>query len=545
MTRRVSAVLGATLLFAIAACGGSGAGEISGGTLRLGVSGSTGSLNLFAGPNADYDTLANIYPILVDYDLETVEPKPGFATSWERSADGLTWTFETRPGVRWSDGEPLTARDAAFTFDTLIKYQDGPTANYADFVKEIESVAAPDENTLVMTMRTPVSTLISNTATVIYILPEHVWGPFATGDGMGLKSFTNEPAQGRPVVSGGPFMLTESLQDRFRRFARNPNYFGPKVAIDGFGVRYFSNEDALVSALRNGEIDAADTIPPTAVKALESDGFAVSTRSGQRGDGMAINTSATKAEHRELLDPRVREAFEYATRRSQISQLRHLGFAESGTTIVPPALARWHASEVAADQLDLQRAGELLDSAGYPRDGEGLRTADGREMSYRVLITPDFDRTFEIVQSDFRQIGVQLEAQSLDPKALAAAVQENDYATYDLALTSVQAAPTDPDFTLSSFTCRTRGIFNLTGYCNEEYDRLYERQRTAASEDQRVDLVHQLQDMVYRSRPFVVFDYPDQIDAWSSSWTGFQQATDGIVSGLSPNAVAGVRPAAS
>lgn len=166
-------------------------------------------------------------------------------------------------------------------------------------------------------------------------------------------------------------------------------------------------------------------------------------------------------------------------------------------------------------------------------------------MSYRVLITPDFDRTFEILRSDFREIGVQLQAQSLDPKALAAAVQENDYRTYDLALTAVQAAPTDPDFTLSSFTCRTRGIFNLTGYCDEEYDRLYERQRSAASEEQRVDLVHQLQERIYGARPFVVFDYPAQIDAWSSSWTGFQQATDGIVSGLTPNALAGVRPTAS
>lgn len=122
-------------------------------------------------------------------------------------------------------------------------------------------------------------------------------------------------------------------------------------------------------------------------------------------------------------------------------------------------------------------------------------------MSYRVLITPDFDRTFEILRSDFREIGVQLQAQSLDPKALAAAVQENDYRTYDLALTAVQAAPTDPDFTLSSFTCRTRGIFNLTGYCDEEYDRLYERQRSAASEEQRVDLVHQLQERIYGARP--------------------------------------------
>lgn len=344
------------------------------------MSGSTGSLNLFAGPNTDYDTLANIYPILVDYDLETVEPTPGFATSWERSAEGLTWTFRTRQDVRWSDGEPLTAADVEFTFDTLIKYQDGPTANYADFVKEIDSVDAPDANTLVMKMKTPVSTLISNTATVIYILPEHVWGPFATGDGMGLKSFANEPAPGRPVVSGGPFMLTESLQDRFRRFARNPNYFGGQAGIEGFGVRYFSNDDALVSALRNGEIDAADTIPPTAVQALRSAGFEVSTRSGQRGDGMAINTSATKAEHRELLDPRVREAFEHVMRRSQISQVRHLGFADSDTTIVCAragqvarvgghgGAVRPSACQRAARQRGLPARRERLAHGGWPRD---------------------------------------------------------------------------------------------------------------------------------------------------------------------------------
>ena len=89
-----------------------------GGTLRLGTSSRIDSLNPFVAFNQDaYTTFMYIYPFLVQYD-RNLHFAPDFATKWEASQDGKTWTFHTRPGAKWSDGKPLTAADAAFTINT-------------------------------------------------------------------------------------------------------------------------------------------------------------------------------------------------------------------------------------------------------------------------------------------------------------------------------------------------------------------------------------------------------------------------------------------
>src|SRR5207253_3024258 len=120
--------------------------------------------------------------------------------------------------------------------------------------------------------RWPTSSPRSNKLT---ILPEHVWGRLATGDGAQLKSFKN-PA---PIVSGGPFKLAEFKKDDIALFQKNPLFYGPKPHIDGFGLRMFSNDDAMIQAAKNNEIDAIEggggTIPSTSVQTLKNTGWTV------------------------------------------------------------------------------------------------------------------------------------------------------------------------------------------------------------------------------------------------------------------------------
>ena len=88
-----------------------------------------------------------MYPYLVQYSAD-LQAQPDFAESWTTSADGLTWTFKLRSGAVWSDGQPITAKDAAFTINTAVEFQGGAAAVLSPAVPGIESATAVDDTTL-------------------------------------------------------------------------------------------------------------------------------------------------------------------------------------------------------------------------------------------------------------------------------------------------------------------------------------------------------------------------------------------------------------
>ena len=155
--RRVAVAL-LVVTLAVAGCGGksksgSKGGVKEGGVLKLGTSSRIDSLNPFVAFNQDaYTTFMYIYPFLVQYD-RNLRFAPDFATKWETSTDGKTWTFHTRPNAKWSDGKPLTAADAAFTINTDVAFQKGTAANAAGLVAHITKATTPDSNTLALRPR--------------------------------------------------------------------------------------------------------------------------------------------------------------------------------------------------------------------------------------------------------------------------------------------------------------------------------------------------------------------------------------------------------
>ena len=273
MSVKVVALCSAMAVFGVACTSGGGssnsASPTSGGHLILGTTSNIDTLNPFVTfQQNSYAAFEYIYPQLVQYNSQTFEFKPDFAQSWETSADGLTWTFHTVPNAKWSDGQPLNANDAAWTMNTILKYGDGPAGNLIGSLGFVKTVEATDDNTLVVTYSTAVANALPELQG-ISILPQHVWEQYATGDGKGLRTFPNVPTGGQPLVSGGPFEIAEYKKDEVTIFQANPNFYGPKPAIEGFGLQYFSNDDAMVAALQSGEIQAAINVPPTAMATLK------------------------------------------------------------------------------------------------------------------------------------------------------------------------------------------------------------------------------------------------------------------------------------
>ena len=513
-----------------------------GGTLRIGSIEGIDSLNPFVGFNQDsYSTWFYIYPSLVQYDLSTYKFLPNFATSWQRSADGRTWTFHLVPGARWNDGRPLTSQDVAWTFNTIIQFQAGPTGDWAGSVAHLQSVRASGPNAIVATYKQPVANVLPNLG-FIPILPRHVWAQYATGNGRALRTYPNQPIGGQPLVGAGPFTLVKFKQHDVAIFQRNETFYGTKPNLDVFGLQFFQNPDAMVTALKSGQLDAIEHLPPTSVSTIRAAGLHVELGPSLEFRDFIINSNPRKPEHRELLNPQVRKAFEYAIDRAEIVKTAWLGYASPGSTIVPPSSitngVHWHDASVKPLLFDPAKANQILDSLGFAKGSNGIRVADGHPMSYTVIFahaeSGPGDRAFSIIQNDFHKIGVNLEQRPMDDTAAFNAVGAPGfkYLSFDLAMWDWIPGP-DPDFILSILGCNQYGSWSDSGYCDHSYDRMYQRQGTILDPAQRKAVVDQMQRKIFNDRPYIVLTYDDEIDAWSRHFAGFVESPQSIFNSLS------------
>src|SRR5581483_8573200 len=415
MRFRVAAAIPATaiLVFATAAAGSQAK---SGGTFRVGTASGIDSLNPYVAFNQDaYSTFEYIYPVLVQYD-KNLHFAPFFARSWKVSNGGKTWTFRTQPNARWSDGQPLTAEDAAWTINTDIRYQKTGAANVSGLVAHITRADAPNPTTLVVHYAQGAGNVLGQFQQ-FFILPKHIWSQHTGHKGTDLKTFPNNA----PVVGSGPFNLVRYQKNQIALFRRNASYWGPKPKIQEFGLQQFSNDDAMVTALKAHSLDAIESVPATAMKTLQQSGFVVSKVPGLDQTDFIINSNPKKKHHRELLNLKVKEAFDHAIDRKKIDSVTFLGAARPADSIIPASAgAGWHDPHLKPVSFDLKLANRLLDQAGYKRGPGGIRVANGKKMSYAVVTPTDVQsipRTFSILQTDFQKIGVQLSQKALDSSA--------------------------------------------------------------------------------------------------------------------------------
>src|SRR5690242_16111189 len=189
--------------------GGSG-GIKKGGILRIGTTAVIDSLNPYNYIETQAtNAMVMVYPQLIQY---TWSKAGGFqfegdwATRWETSADGKDWTFHLAPNTKWSDGQPMTAEDAAWTINTTVKYANGPTAEMAPSLSHVTSADATDPSTLVIHYDAAVGNALAQLEQ-LWILPQHAWEPLVGSNGRGLKTF--HPEQHLPVVVGGAYSVTK------------------------------------------------------------------------------------------------------------------------------------------------------------------------------------------------------------------------------------------------------------------------------------------------------------------------------------------------
>jgi peptide/nickel transport system substrate-binding protein len=513
LTRRTliqrGAALGATgaLMPWLIACGGSSSSGTD--TLRVGTTERLDSLNPFvSSQNVTWSIMAAIFPMLTLQESPGAEPQPGLAKSWTLSEDGLRYELKLRTGGRWTDGKPLTARDVAFTLNMMVEHAGGAAAGTSGFVVGVKRASAPDDATVVVEMSAPTPAFLSNMACPP-MLPEHVWKPLAQGKAKGLATYQVDA----DAVTCGPFRLAALRPDGVTMLERYDGTYGDRPPLARVGFAYQASDAAMLNAFKGNAIDTLDW-SGNYIVGVEDLGGDFTTDYGPSGNlwYLGFNMSPTKTGNRELQDKRVRAALAHATDRPRIVEAVLFDKADQGAAFVPPAAGDWHDGSLEPEEFDPERAGAMLEALGYRKGADGIRIADGHPMSYTFpcakSVAPSVGRVAEIIADGWRAAGVELEPRLLDTPAMVdATLTPEGYKTNDVYLW-YQSMLTDPQFLLSTLTSSQVGAYNDTGFVDPRYERLYREQARQLDRAKRVELVNEMQGIVYDEKPLLPLVYP-------------------------------------
>ena len=514
-----------------AGSGATGSGA-TGGTVRIGYGGAPADLNPGLGVLAeDFIMYDLVYDSLIDIDLDG-NFQPEVATDWSVSADGTTWTVTIRDDITFHDGTPLTAEDVVYSLTVYRDTADFPFTPY--YLEVFTSIEAVDATTVTLTSEAPLAAF-EYRLPAMYILPRHIWE--AEADPV---AFTNDE-----MVGSGPFVLAEHSQDEFVRLTANDSYWGGAPTVDELIFQTFSNPDARVQALINGDLDMITEFPATALPTLQNnesievaDGLEFGGRLADIFFNMVDPANCPPDDgicsgHPALRDVEVRRALAQAVDKQQLVDALLLGLGEPGLGLVPPALGDWFADELVPEDyhFDLAAAAQRLEDAGYAdTDGDGVRECPTDDcgptgdLTFRMNYPTDNDehpRVADTLSGWWSEIGVAVQIQGLDTDALTSICCP----TFDFdVMLWTWTSDTDPEGLQVILTCDqiVTGT-SETGYCNPTYDEIFAEQSITVDKAARRELVVELQRIALEDVPYIIPWYYPKIQAHrTDTFTGWQ-----------------------
>lgn len=502
-------------------------GSSGGGTVRIGWGGSPDSLNPGNAVLAEAYTLYELIydtPIGLDLDGNYV---PELATDWSVSDDGLVWTMGLVDNAVFHDGTPLTSEDVKYSLELWRDTEDFP---FLPSYPDVFTVEAPDPTTVVMTVEEPIGNFESRMV-FMYIVPKHIWESEADP-----VAFDNAE-----MIGTGSFSMLEYRQGEFVRLAANQDYWAGAPNVDEVIFQTIENPDARVTALRNGDVDMITEMPNTAIATLQGDANVEVVTGDPLSPSLSdiffniVPEDLCPAEdgvcsgHPALRDLQVRTALAHAIDKQQLIDVALLGLGEPGISLVPTGLGDWFNSSLSDYAFDLDTANQILDDAGYlDSDGDGVRECreeqDCENLTFRINYPNDSDtapREMELVAGWWSEIGVASTIQPLDPDTLTSVCCP----TFDFdVIRWGWGTDPDPGFLLGATLCsEIDSGFSETGYCNEDYDALYDAQAVETDPDARREMIWEMQEILLRDLPYVIPYYDQAVQAYRiDTFTGWR-----------------------
>jgi peptide/nickel transport system substrate-binding protein len=338
---------------------------------------------------------------------------------WNRGTGGMDVTYRLKPGLKWSDGQPLTASDVAFTWRVIVSPQ-------------TQGVLSPDGYTGIskIDIHDPLRfTLHFDHVYPKYltlfpaVLPEHRLGS------IGFAQLAGDPFWARPDVVSGPFKISELVPDDHITLVRNDAWSqgrgGRRVHLDTLVYKIYPESGQLIDAARAGSVAVALEIPDDQLAGLSSSGAA----SVQRRPQLAYEqVTFNQADPNPVTgkpplwknDQALLQALRMAIDRSGLVKKFFHQQAEVAQSPIPSALSQFHDPD-AATGFDQAAAGKLLDQDGWKLGSDGIRAKNGRRLSFQLVTavgSPLRDGIRDDLVAQWRKLGVEVQATSAHPSEL-------------------------------------------------------------------------------------------------------------------------------
>ena len=460
----------------------------------------------------------------------------GLAKDWSVADDNLTWTFHLKNGIKWHNGEDLSADQVAWAINAIMADPDGWAA-LSGYVGGFSEVTAPDDKTVQIVTEYPIANMEYRVSFLYAVYPPD-FENFATPED--LQNFSNFEAVGTGMFK----MNTFDKDTGVLILDANKEYFDGSPKIDQVIFQTFDNSDAMIQALKVGDIDLINEVPASAFATVQGfDGVKATATDGRYFNELIINSvdlnnDPAPTGNPALADPVVREAIAYSINKQDIVDIVMQGLASVGDSIVPPTLGGgfWHSPNIKDIPFDTAKAGSLLEEAGYVLGTDGVRTKGDLRLEFRLQFPSDnsvYPRIADMMANWFNEAGMKAIPEGVDSDSLIAAT--TPAGDYDLVIWGWGPDP-DPDFILSVMTTDqfVDGGWSDSGYHNPEYDQLYLDQQQAVDKNYRQKIVWKMQEMVYNDRPYIVLYYEKLLQAYRSDrFMGFIDSPIGIEAGLS------------
>jgi peptide/nickel transport system substrate-binding protein len=386
---------------------------------------------LVSGNNNLAGTQGMIYETLLYFNRIDGSIHPWLASSYKWSSDATSLTFTLRPGVKWSDGSPFTSADVLFTLNLSKQY---PALDLNSLWQGIQSVAAPDPQTVVITFKHAAVPMLWYVAGQTYIVPEHIWAPL--GD---PTMVTNE----HPVGTG-PFVL-KSFNSQLYVLGRNPHYWQPgKPYIDELRYPAYTSNTGADLLLSQGQVDWTGLFTPDIAQIYVNRDPANNHYWFPPADVVMLYLNTAKYPFNQVA---VRQAISAAINRDQISKTAEMGYdpVAHPTGLILPNEAKYLQAQYAttAFKVNLAQTASLLKEAGFHKGADGIyRDAQGNRLAFKLTVVTgwtDWVTASQIMANNLKAAGMDVSVNAVSFNQYISTLSQG---TFDTAISWTNTGPT-------------------------------------------------------------------------------------------------------
>lgn len=438
-----------------------------------------------------FQVLENVFDTLVEPD-ENLEMKPALAESWETSDDNLTWTFKLREGVQWHDGSPFTSEDVVYSYRRIIDEELGNAYR----LTAIETIEAPDPNTVVIRVSRPAANLLAS---------------LGGYKGMAIVNRANVESGDitRQPIGTGPFKVQNYAAGDSIALEANPDFWGGAPDLGGVTFRFISEGNTAQTALTNGEIHWTDSFEPQQLQPLEAND-SVTVGNVPSSDYWYITMNQAKEPWSKV---EARRAIAYAIDRAAIVQAVSFGTAVQNQLAIPSE-STWYV-EHSPFSTDPNRARDLLSQAGV-QGGPVVFMATGE---YPETVTVG-----QILANALRPLGFDVQIQTVDFATWLARQSAGDW---DMLMLGWLGNIDPNDFYYNQH--HSSGSNNHQGYANPRVDELLDQGSAETDTDRRKEIYAEAARTIADECSYIYLYNPAVLQAWRDDVTGYETRADAAI----------------